>query len=836
MAARASLILCFAILSACGSSLLAGEGTRVVYENRFEIDNVPFSDEYDLRVFGWFQDHGRLDLPMLMRAEAAVPGTAGADGRVLRIPAAGGKALLTSLRNLSRYAVGTAPRDMRHLPVMAGERMSIEMAMRWDSLGPGSFFVGIRFALSERDGQEVFASGLGRDLIPLFRGEGGGRAWHPVQAEVIVPDGAVGWRLEIHVDASRERRPGSIEVDNFRVIASPRLVMRWDDPLRRVSVSDLQPVQVISVGLPTGDYSLDLAVIDDRGEVFAAEQIIRYVDPEHPILLQPEGRFLAKAPTGGRGTLSPAGIRYLVVNLKGSDGESVLFREVPFLTGDAPYVAGRGQSRHGLVVPLPIPDWVGPIAPFPALLEVDREVREWPEELASVPEVRRAALLRVSGGDPAETAEASKPLWGAIPRWYLDPAPEITFIRDLADRARDLRIGVTGEGVGDDHGAVPRLRTVTADWLREHRGELRSKNRFAARMIGETFGSDPESWIRALFSLDAMGATDVFLADPHRSLFRAPSAIGEGYAPLPTLLAWQFARGYLGSAQWVGQEPWRSDAEAHLYRRGRTDAVVLLARGDQFDSEPLTLQVSGAVRIFDALGRTLPVGPVEDGRVTIEPRGRFLLIEGVDLPLERTVRSLVLASEEDGFSLTADHRFSSRVTLEPRLEFPPGYIVQAPPAATAVEVGEPANWRLAVTPPPSAGLSGVEWLSGTLIVRRENGETDRVPFRRPIPLECSRVEIEPLATIERDGVLEVGVRLTNRESAPVRFHLYLQASPTGWGDQTLPEERLAVGESREYRLTLSAPTRRLAAASSLWVGLAFLDGDRGYCNRTVDLP
>ena len=817
-------------------ALWAGEGTRVVYENQFEIDNVPFSDEYELDVFGWQQDFGRLDLPRLMTAEAAVPGSAGAEGRVLRIPAAGGKAILTSLRNLSRYAPGEVPKEMRHLPVMAGERMSIEAAMRWDSLGPGSFTVGIRFAIDDMPDDQGFATGWGRDWIPLFEGSGGGRGWHRVDAEVIVPDEAKGWRLEIHVDASRERRPGSIEFDNFRVIASPRLVLRWNDPLRRVSMADHQPVQVVSVGLPTGDYSLDLAVIDAEGEVFAAEQIIRYVDPEHPILLQPEGRFLAKPHRGGRARESRAGIRYLVVNLKDSRDETVLFREVPFLTGDPPFDVGRGQSRHGSVVPFPIPEWVGPFAPYPALLEVSPDLREWPAELASVPEVRRAALWRESGEDPAKTASATKPLWGFIPRWYLDPPPEIDFIRDLAEQARDLRIGIAGEGMGAGDGTIPRLRTATAEWLEKHRSEPRSKTRFAARLIGETFGSDPEDWTRALFLLDAMGATDVYVADPDRSLFRIASAIGEGYAPRPTLLAWQFARGYLGTAQWMGQESWRGDAETHLYRRGRTDAVVLLAQGESFAPEPLRLEVAGPVRAFDALGRELPVPPVEDGRITFEPRGRFLLIEGVDLPLERTVRSLAIATEEAGFSLTIDPHFESPVTLEPRLTFPPGYRVKAPIDAQSVDPGERGTWRFPVDLPPSAGLAGTEWLTGTLIVRRQNGETDRVPFRRPIPLECSRIEIESLPPIDRDGIREVRVRLTNRESSPVRFHLYLQASPTGWGERTVPEERLGVGESREYRLPLVAPTGRVPRASSLWVGLTFLNGDRGYCNRTLAIP
>ena len=850
VARRRRLFLASLLSLATLPSLFAGEGTRVIYENQFEIDHIPFAQDYELEVFGFSQRFDELDLPHLMAAEPAVEGSGGAAGRVLRLPAGGGRALLISRSNLSRFPAGKRPTDPRHAPIEPGELLSFECAFRHDDLGPGDYELAIRFAFElDEDGREVFRDGRGEDLLPLFTGRGARRGWRTERTEAIVPPETVGWRLELRLNATRERSLGTLEVDAIRVVASPRLVLSWDDPLRRISATDTSPVEIMSVGLPTGDYSLDLAVIDDRGEVFGAERMIRYADNEHPIHLLPDGVFLTGGKVPARAHRSvdenAAGIRYLVVHVKDSKGEKVLFREVPFLTGDPPFTVGRGRSRHGVVVPMPLPEWVGPFEPYPALLVPPAGLERWPSELATVPEVRRAALFSLATGrEPKQiierTAEQFSSLWAAIPRWYLDPPPEDSaLLVDLSAAARDLRIGVVGDGAGFATG-VPRLRTI------DRPSAVRDGNlhRFAARFYGAAFGTDPEAWTTALFALDAAGASNVYIADPAESLFRPGSSVREGFTPLVTLLAWQFARGYLGPAQFVGREEWRSDAEALLYRRGDRDAVALIAHGDSFRAKPLTLQVGRSPRAFDALGREVDLPPAEDGRLTIElggnlQTGRFLLIEGLDLSLERTGRSVAIVSIEGGFRVSAINHLGGRATLDPELEFPVGYRLLTPIEPRTVDAGRTATWDLKVELPPSAGIAGTEWARGKLIVRRDDGRTDRVPVEEVIPLECSRVTIERVPAVAGTrAATEVTVRITNREARPLSYHLYLQATPDGRGERTITGEQLAAGESREYVLPLSDLSSAVRASSqggSLWVGVTFTDSERGYCNRTFRL-
>ena len=837
------------VVFAMFSSLHAGEGTRVIYENQFEVDNVPFSKDYDLDVFGWEQRFDRLDLPHLMAATPAAVGSAGASGRVLKLPAGGGRALLYSRRNISRYAAENRPADLRQLPVEPGELLTFQAAFRHDDLGQGDFELAIRFSFEvDAAGREFFREGRGEDLVPLFTGGGARRGWRTEHTTTIVPEGTVGWRLELRLHASLEKSLGFLEIDAIRVIASPRLVLAWVDSLRRVSGNAGAPVQITSVGLPTGDYTLDLAVIDDRGEVYNAEQLIRYVDDEHPIHLNPTGSFLTGGQVSRRAHISvdenSAGIRFLVVNLKDSKGDKILFREVPFLTGDPPFTVGRGRSRHGVLVPVPLPDWVGPFEPYPTLLAAPPGLESWPGALASVPEVRRAALFSLTKGSSDEdtierTAADFAPLWRAVPRWYLDPPPdEPELLAALSSAARDLRIGVVGDGDGFETG-VPRLMTIDSE---STVGKAKS-GRFAARFYGAAFGTDPEDWTTALFQLDADGASNVYIADPSSSLFRPGSSALEGYTPLVTLLAWQFARGYLGPAQFIGREEWRADAEALLYRRDNIDAVALIAHGDRFQLNPLTLQVARTPRAFDALGREVELPPVEDGRLTLElggslSSGRFLLIEGLDLSLERTGRSLAITSIEGGFRMSLVNHLSGRTTLDPEAEFPRGYRLLTPIDPRTVEAGETATWDLKVELPPSAGIAGTEWVRGSLVVRRDNGRTDRVPFEEVIPLDCSRVQIERVED-EAAGSNEITFRITNDGTVPITFHLYLQATPDGRGERTVTDERLGGGESREYVLPLNPLPRSASAAGteggSLWVGVTFTDGERGYCNRTFGL-
>ncbi len=790
-------------------------GDRVLFLCDVERWDLPIS-RLTLPAFGWDQDYSSIDFPRAMEASLIEGGTGGL-GRAIRIPVGGGSALLIS-RQIPEP--GFDPTDPTHPPVEPGELLVLEATVRWDDLGRGSWEFGVRFsdALDEDTGRPIF----GREFRPLLEGGGPPSAWSRHRAEVIVPEGTVAWRLEIRVDAPRERRPGGFEFDDVRVTATPRAVVRWRDPLRRVDPEGVEsPVELYSVGLPSGDYEVELAVLDSQGEILAAERLARFVDDPHPIHLRPSARFLGRS--ADRSIEQEAEIRWLVVRVRDARGHETLLRQEPFALGNPPFAVGRGRSRHGMEVSWPLEEWVRPVAPVPALLAVTDLIDGWPRDLASVPESQRAARIALGAENLEPALPALAGLFRDVSRWYLESAPDVpAVVAALATRAPDLRFGIAGElpGILSD---VPQLLTVGRSF------DASLPRRFAARLDGVRLGLDPEVWATTLLRLDAAGASEVYLIDPMASLFRRGRTPEEGFAPQASWLVWRFCRGYLGSARCLGRERWLGGAEALLYRREGRGAVVLIADGRAFLARSITLHAEGDPRVFDATGHRLEIPPVENGVVTIELRGRFLLIEGIDLPLERTVRSLAISAADDGFRVTVDNHLGGRATLEPSLELPPGYELRGALTPSAIDAGKRATWDVAIEVPPSAGIEGTEWTHGTLTIRRPDGRSAQVPFQRPIPLESARVVVA-LADVDAGAVT---VRISNREAVPVRFHLYLQAGPDDRGERTYTAEILAAGEGRLYELPFARPA---GGGGDLWVGVTFLDGERGYFNRTFSLP
>jgi len=809
-------------------------GERVLFQADFEAWDLRV-EQLPLAAFGWEQDFSTLDRPKSMGARVVETETAGGS-RVLRLPAGGGSALLVS-RRLPEPGL-----EPTHPPVRAGERLVVEAMLRWDDLGPGRWRLGVRFA-RERDastGRPAFGSDEAA-VHPLLAGGGAAREWAPWRAEAVVPADAIGWRLELRVDASRENLPGGLEIDRVRVIAAPRAVVRWRDPLRRVARDDEDPVAIETIGLPAGDYEVDIAVIDARGAILAAERLPRYVDEGHPIRLQPGAGFLAALRGAGGDGGSPvsaeaaAEIRRIVLVVRGAGGREWIRREEPFAIGEPPFGAGRGRSRHGIEVALAPEPWVESFPPGPVLLvvgadalaRVESGVSErlgWPGALAAVPETQRAARVSLGAREPERDRAALAPLFAAVPRWYLaGPSPEMSRSLALLQGAEpDLRFGLA-DPVPETDPALPRLisigRTLPAD----------SPRRFAARLDGASLGSDPESWSIALLRLDAAGASEVYLVDPIGSLFIAGPTPEEGYAPRPAWLAWSFARGFLGGARAIARERWLPGVETLLFARGDRGAVAFVAEGAAFRPQTIELGVEAAPRAFDAAGREIALPPVEAGRIAVPLAGRFLLVDGVDLALERTARSLAIRATEGGFSLEVANHLGGRGTIEPSLELPTGYELRGAFEPRTVEAGEIARWSLAIEVPPTAGIEGMETTRGSLALVRPDGRRERVSFERPLPLESSRLEIS-LADVRAERAT---VRIANRESAPVSFHLHLQAGPEARGERTFTDERLAAGESRSYELPFAGEPR---SGGDLWVGVTFTDGDRGYFNRTFPLP
>jgi len=820
------------------------DGGRVVLRNDFEVDLLPVAGEYRIDVFGWEQHFDHDLLPRMMKAEVAVDGGPEADGRVLRLPACGGRARLTSIRNISRFRAEERTDDREHPSVAPGELLRIMLSTRHDDLRGGSAELGIRFA-SSRDpqGRPVFPSGDGGERRTLLRLEGDGAEWRAHRAEVIVPDGVVSWRLELDLDTTLSRIPGTIELDRIEVVASPRLVLRWEDPLHRVRSDSDRPLDLRSVGLATGDYSIHLRVLDGQGKECATEQLQRYVDGSHPVRIEPSAQFL-EAALAGRGPE----LRQLRVELLDAAGSSILSRTNRFIVGEFPFEVGRGRARHGIELPLAgtdaeLPGWVLPLGATPTLLVLggegvlEGEGRGWPSALREVPEVGRSVVAPHQEETPKSSLLRHPELWGEVQRWFLDPAPRSDEELASVVAAPDLSVGAVGPASGL-HPEVPRLLRFTPDSLRtaELPG-LDGRRVISALIDGTELGADPEEWAVSLFLLQTREVRDVFLRSAPESLFRAASVVEEGFEPRPALLAWSFCRGYLGGARPLPRIRRGAGLVELPFQRGERGAVALIAEGLRFERGALTFPVLRAPRAYTATGRPVPLPPVENGRLTFDPAAlempggaprRFLLLEGVDLAVERTVRTLGVTAIRGGFRLSVTNGGLEAMTIEPRPVLPVGHALERRLEPLHLAPGERGEWDLLVTLPASAGLTGGETLGGELVFRRSSGETARAPISLALPIECARLEIR-LEEVDERSVI---VSLRNRTERPVDYHLYLEIDPSGGAARTITGEQLAARESRRYALPRAGGGED---GATLWVGITFTDDIRGFCNEVFPL-
>jgi len=374
-------------------SCAVAQHSRLVFESNFEVDLLPPAEAYELEVFGWKQEFGP-GLPRLMEVQVLEGGKARSRSRVLRIPAGGGVASLTSSFNPVQNSSGQSP-NQEHLPVEPGEKLTLEAWMRWDNLDEGSFTLGVRFATRlNASGRADFMNLDETQYQELVTGGGVATEGHIVRTSTIVPPHSKGWRLEFQLNGIREKVPGFLELDNVRVTAAPRVCLEWADALRRVDPkrSDVA-LRILSAGFQPGDCEILIAARDERGDLYFVKQLARFVDPDHPVQIDLAGTDFTSQRRGPSSTFE--GLHRFELEIYDQQGEQIAKRSEPFVgnAGALPYQVGPSRARHGVALGLPVEPWWSLLESGPTLLQITEPVGDWPSELANITETRSSGFF-----------------------------------------------------------------------------------------------------------------------------------------------------------------------------------------------------------------------------------------------------------------------------------------------------------------------------------------------------------------------------------------------------------------------------------------------------------
>lgn len=800
-------------------SCASAQHSRLVFESNFEVDLLPPAEAYELEVFGWKQEFGQ-DLPRLMEAEILESGNERSRSRVLRLPAGGGTASLTSSFNpVQRSSGGSSQtKSQDHLPVEPGEKLTLDAWMRWDKLDQGHFTLGVRFATQlNSNGRADFMNLDETHYHELVARGGAATDGHIVQASTIVPSNTKGWRLEFRLNGIREKVPGFLELDDVRVTADPRICLEWVDPLRRIDSEKSEiTLRIRSAGFQPGDYEILIAARDERDNLYFGKQFTRFVDQSHPIQIDLAGTEFTSQRGGASSSFE--GLHRFELEVYNQQGDQIAMRSEPFIgnAGELPYLVGPSRARHGVVLGMPIESWWSLLEAGPTLLQVTEPLRDWPNELAKIPETKRSVLSDLDSLVKSQALDSE--LLDSVFRWFLESSgaePELT---EAMTRFPKLSLGILG-------------REPTLEWGIPQLIDLSSSSsevpRRSSALVSQGYlGTEPDAWTRALFNLDAMGVNEVYLVNADESLFRPGVTVEEGEVPQPPWSAWCFSRGFLGTAKFLARERWGEGQDALLFQHDDKGVVALLAAEGRSQLKPIDLLVKGTPRAFNAVGQPLSLPPVENGSLNIESPERFLLIEGIDLEVERTRRSIVLEPRESGVEISVTNHLLEAVTIEPRFNLPLGFQVRVGAVGQLVEPGVEANYEVILDVPSDAGIEGEEVIDGVLVLRGVDGRSQQIPFTKTLPLPCPRVS----ATLVQSTEGYATVRLQNLESTTLQFHLYLQAD--GGSAKDWAEQNLAAGESRNYSMPLAAEDR----SGPVWIRMTFSSGEPIYCNQALRLP
>lgn len=815
--APAPAVVDFGAKSLFSADFDLGELNRVEIEEETRYIDRWLSRFYATRLPDWLlpivREQG-LRLPEFMAPVLALGGSPDGD-RYLRVRLRGADALLSTRRGPDRFGLEFEP----------SVRLRWRLLARWDELGEGSWDLKLRLS----DGT----------VLPLFEGQGARPEWTQLAGELILPADAERGDLEICVRGYRAGpRSGEIGLDAIQVETLPRLALEWKDTIARVAPTDEMPILVKSHGLPTSreSYRVEYQIDDASGLTVA--------HGEQPILVL-EGKALEYTPRlSWRRWQLGRGVFTLHVRVRSPRGELLEEQRTFMLAGPAPFARGIGSTEWGVELDGAdtAPFWFEAVSPQRVLVRLGSHqvanpnalitwLDRWPEVLVS---------MVFANADWDETRVAALGDWlTRFRRWYwVDNVTPVEFVAGVRTTApfvqlgRQLDPGIVASSAEET--PLITLRPPERSWHEWRTALARLDSPWDARLdrgvpADARLGSEPGALAASAYVLAAFVPRTVFLVEPARTLFDQRTA-GE-ILPRRSLLAWEFVTSFLSAAEFVGFEDWESDLHALAFNRYGAEYLVVFTDGRLGD---LALLAGSGGRAWNELGDEVPlvIDAAERVHIPVGPSPR--VVEGLDLPRVRTLRSFALAStgllrnaSEQQLTISMTNHFAQPIRVVPRFELPAGWRAEQAVGPKRCAAGARVEWDLAVHVPSYEGTGEVSKLTGELLLEGDDGMKITLPVQHEIPLSPTVVEIRTLGI----GSTDADVAIRNVSGKPIVAHVYLSVRPHG---SEVTRLRQTFPPNAELTFQIVYPEARDAAGRKLMVSVS-VPSERVYENRVFEI-
>ncbi|MFN0059058.1 MAG: hypothetical protein ACKVX7_11420 [Planctomycetota bacterium] len=833
------LLLCGLASSVALDAAVAGPPRELLFTEDFELERYGLEDarlhvpELSLFLPHWHQTIAGVELPRFMggalaRVSQEVDG-ARLGRRYLRFPMLGGDARMTG----------------PPLPasVKARERLSFGLDATWSRLGSGAIHFGLRTS----------ATGAPIQLLTITAKSAGSESsagWRHYDFEARVPESFEHLKLEIWIDGDPTVQDGEFGFDNVTIARETTLDVSWQHPFRVVRERDIAPVRVRVMSCDRGAYRIDLSVLAGASrEPLLKRPLERWVQTENVLEFEPRLEWKRHGLARGRYTL-------LVQLTSVEQGWQLESAQDFVFAGELPFPPGESESGFGVEIPLTTdaPAWLelaagGEVSRLLVRLApnavADAKLPDW---LARYGAWRRNASIDVRTTWDATAVSALQPLFTAFRSWYLAPgAPAIEAELRAAGYLRLSAIETSAElrsrGRSAQPASAPLIEVdamATALWKElEELGRLDLPAGWSALVSARSLiGDEPaaehsaDRLARTLLLLATIRPETVYLRDP-AALLLSEAADGDPVADR-AFLAWEHTISFLSGARFRGFEPWDARGVCAIFEREGEQLLVLVS-----DEEPhnISLNAERAIVVYDAIGAARTIEPDSTGRVELVVSASPWIVRGLDLARARTVKSLraksgplaAKAGDTQAIAIEVRNHHALATTLRLALTTPVEWQMASALESRRVEPGATAEWNLTFKTPSWFGIDEAIVLRGELRSEFADGSSYLEEVELALPVESSYLEIRAVSITR--GEAEVLVR--NRSDEPLTLALLLEVRPSG-AERLFPEEELAAGQDRIYRMTydLAEPP---PAGWQLFAGATLLR-KQTYVNKLFAIP